>query len=84
MSGVKSMDFVKRRVLAGGIVAGFVLAVAPLASPAAAHQHLFNPSGTCPSENANVPQGIDNPGGQTPGDRNQANAKGAQGGQNCN
>lgn len=42
------------------------------ATPALAHQHLFNPSGTCPADNASVPQGLDNPGGQTPGDRNEA------------
>ena len=42
------------------------------ATPALAHQHLFNPSGTCPADGANVPQGLNNPAGQTPGGRNNA------------
>jgi len=48
------------------------LAVLGGATPALAHQHLFNPSDTCPADGANVPQGLDNPGGQTPGGRNNA------------
>ena len=47
------------------------LAVLGAATPALAHQHI-NPSGTCPAGNAHVPQGSDNPGGQTPGGRNNA------------
>jgi hypothetical protein len=52
------------------------------ATPALAHQHLFNPSGTCPADNASVPQGLDNPGGQTPGGRNEA-FKNEQGTAHC-
>ncbi|MFN2496619.1 MAG: hypothetical protein ABR608_12040 [Pseudonocardiaceae bacterium] len=47
-------------------------AVLGTATPAFAHQHLFNPSGTCPAGTADVPQGLDNPAGQTPGGRNDA------------
>lgn len=70
----------KRKVITG-LVVGLVLVIP--AGPAAAHQHLANPSGTCPSEKASVPQGLANPGGQVPDGRNQANASGAQGAQNC-
>jgi len=57
-------------------------AVLGTATPALAHQHLFNPSGTCPAGSANVPQGLDNPGGQTPGGRNEA-FKNEQGTAHC-
>jgi len=52
------------------------------AAPAFAHQHLFNPSGTCPADSANVPQGSDNPAGQTPGGRNNA-AGNERGSEHC-
>ncbi len=52
------------------------------ATPALAHQHLFNPSGNCPSANSNVPQGLDNSAGQTPGNRNNAFGN-EQGTANC-
>lgn len=62
----------------------FLAATAVLgsATPALAHQHLFNPSGNCPSANSNVPQGLDNPAGNTPGGRNNA-AGNEQGSENC-
>ncbi len=69
-----------KRKLVAGLVAGLLVAI-PVAD-ASAHQHLFNPSGTCPSENASVPQGTDNPAGNTPGGRNNANAN-AKGADNC-
>ena len=52
------------------------------ATPALAHQHLFNPSGNCPSANSNVPQGLNNPAGNTPGGRNNAFGN-EQGTANC-
>ena len=52
------------------------------AGPAFAHQHLNNPSGTCPADSANVPQGLDNPAGQTPGGRNNA-AGNERGSEHC-
>ena len=51
------------------------------ATPALAHQHI-NPSGTCPADSANVLQGFDNPGNQTPGGRNNAFGN-EQGTANC-
>lgn len=52
------------------------------AGPAVAHQHLFNPSGNCPSGDSNVPQGLTNPAGNTPGGRNNAGGV-EQGSENC-
>ena len=52
------------------------------ATPALAHQHLFNPSGTCPADSADVPQGFNNPAGNTPGGRNNAFGN-EQGTANC-
>jgi len=53
------------------------------AAPAFAHQHLFNPSGNCAAEGSNVPQGLNNPAGNTPGGRN--NAAGVErGSEHCN
>ena len=52
------------------------------AGPAFAHQHLFNPSGTCPADSANVPKGFNNPAGNTPGGRNNAFGN-EQGTANC-
>jgi len=53
------------------------------AAPAFAHQHLFAPSGDCAAENSNVPQGSENPAGNTPGGRN--NAGGVErGSEHCN
>lgn len=51
-------------------------------TPAFAHQHLFNPSGNCAAEGSNVPQGLDNPAGNTPGGRNNAGGV-EQGSKNC-
>ena len=59
-----------------------VIAVFGSATPALAHQHLFNPSGTCPADSANVPQGLDNPAGLTPGGRNNA-AGNERGSEHC-
>lgn len=54
------------------------------AMPALGHQHLQNPSGFCPDDNASVPQGVANPAGNMPGDRNGANnSSGFQGVQSC-
>jgi len=63
----------------------FLAAIAVLgsATPALAHQHLFNPSGNCPSANSNVPQGLNNPAGNTPGGRNNAGGV-EQGSEHCN
>ena len=52
-------------------------------APAFAHQHLFAPSGDCAAENSNVPQGLTNPAGNTPGNRNNAAAN-EQGSKHCN
>lgn len=58
-------------IAAAGLVLSAMLSL--LAAPTAgAHQHLFNPSGSCPPANSSVPQGVDNPAGKTPGGRNQA------------
>jgi len=62
--------------LAAGVLLGS-------ATPALAHQHLFNPSGNCAAEGSNVPQGLDNPAGNTPGGRNNA-AGNEQGSEHCN
>jgi len=67
------------------IVTALCLATIPIvaAAPAAfAHQHLFNPSGNCPSGNSNVPQGSNNPAGNTPGGRNNA-AGNERGSEHC-
>jgi hypothetical protein len=51
------------------LTAGIVLGGA---TSALAHQHV-NPSGTCPADSADVPQGDpENPAGRTPGGRNNA------------
>ncbi len=52
------------------------------AAPAFAHQHLSAPSGDCAAANSNVPQGSDNPGGNTPGNVNNA-AGNEQGSKHC-
>ncbi len=64
------------------VAAVAVAAVVATTSTAYAHQHLFNPSGVCPSPSSSVPQGLDNPGGQTPGGRNNA-ADHEQGSAHC-
>ena len=67
------------------IVAALCLTIGAVlvgATPALAHQHLFNPSGNCPSANSNVPQGLNNPAGNTPGGRNNAFGN-EQGTANC-
>jgi len=69
-----------RRIIGTVVVAGAV--ALGTAAPAFAHQHLNNPSGTCPADSANVPQGSDNPAGQTPGGRNNA-AGNEQGSEHC-
>jgi len=61
------------------LTAGVVLGGA---APAFAHQHLSAPSGDCAAEGSNVPQGLDNPGGNTPGNRNNAAAN-EQGSAHC-
>jgi len=53
------------------------------AAPAFAHQHLSAPSGDCAAGNSNVPQGMVNPGGNTPGNLNNA-AGNEQGSKHCN
>ncbi len=68
----------KRLTVAAVAIAAVVLTT----STAYAHQHLFAPSGSCPSSSSSVPQGLDNPGGQTPGGRNNA-AEHEQGSTNC-
>jgi len=62
----------------------FLTAVAVFGSAgsASAHQHLFNPSGNCAAEGSNVPQGLNNPAGNTPGNRNNA-AGNEQGSEHC-
>jgi len=69
-----------RRIIGTVVVAGAV--ALGTAAPAFAHQHLNNPSGTCPADSANVPQGSDNPAGQTPGGRNNA-AGNERGSEHC-
>jgi len=51
--------------------------------PASAHQHVSAPSGDCAAEDSNVPQGLDNPAGNTPGNRNNA-AGNERGTEHCN
>ncbi len=53
------------------------------AAPALAHQHLSAPSGDCAAEGSSVPQGSDNPGGNTPGNVNNAGTV-EQGSEQCN
>jgi len=52
------------------------------AAPALAHQHLSAPSGDCAAEGSSVPQGSDNPGGNTPGNVNNAGTV-EQGSEQC-
>jgi len=70
----------KRHIVAVlSLTAGTVLGGA---TPAFAHQHLSAPSGDCAAANSNVPQGSANPGGNTPGNVNNAGGV-EQGSKNC-
>lgn len=71
---------VRRFLIASVVAAALGL---PTAGTAMAHQHLGNPSGTCPAAGSNVPQGTANPAGNTPGGRNNA-AGNEQGTAHCN
>lgn len=73
------MNTFTRAALGGCVVAGIIVGGA---TPALSHEHLFNPSGSCPSADSSVPQGIDNPAGNTPGNRNNA-SENTQGDENC-
>ena len=64
------------------ILSQAVVAVIGSATPALAHQHLSAPSGDCAAEGSNVPQGSVNPGGNTPGNRNNADGV-EQGSEHC-
>ena len=52
------------------------------AGPAFAHQHLSAPSGDCAAGNSHVPQGSANPGGNPPGNLNNAGTV-EQGSEHC-
>ena len=68
------------------IVAALCLTIGAVlvgATPALAHQHLSAPSGDCAAEGSSVPQGSDNPGGNTPGNVNNAGTV-EQGSEQCN
>ena len=67
------------------IVAALCLTIGAVlvgATPALAHQHLSAPSGDCAAGNSNVPQGSVNPGGNPPGNVNNAAAN-EQGSAHC-
>ncbi|MDQ3029660.1 MAG: hypothetical protein M3R09_06435 [Actinomycetota bacterium] len=71
-------NLIRAGVLSAALAAGGFMG----SGTAIAHQHLSAPSGDCAAEGSNVPQGFDNPAGQTPGGRNNA-AGNERGSEHC-